>query len=69
MGGANYKEIAPKNSFIDAREYTPLQLGQLLKSLNSNDEEYLQYYEWTRGWLEKRNGITLDNLIAVPLVF
>ena len=46
MGGANYKDIAPENSFIDARKYTPLELSKLLTYLNANDDKYLEYFKW-----------------------
>ncbi|XP_057368439.1 alpha-(1,3)-fucosyltransferase C-like [Daphnia carinata] len=45
-GGANYTQIAPPHSFIDALQYTPETLAQYLKVLDANDTLYNEYFWW-----------------------
>lgn len=47
LGGANYSQVAPPHSHINALEFSsPEQLAMYLKYLAKNEEEYLKYFEW-----------------------
>ena len=49
LGGADYKEILPPNSYIDVRDIkSPKNLADYLHILDSNDQLYRQYFEWKR---------------------
>jgi alpha-1,3-fucosyltransferase len=45
-GGANYTNIAPPHSYIDALQYTPKNLAQYLQLLDANDRLYNEYFWW-----------------------
>jgi hypothetical protein len=46
FGGANYSQLLPPNSFIDALRYTPKQLSYYIKELANDEEKYKSYFEW-----------------------
>lgn len=47
FGGANYSQIAPPNSFIDATRFqTARQLAEYLLLLSNNDHLYRRYLSW-----------------------
>ena len=49
FGGANYSKIAPKKSYIDAREFeTPQKLAEYLQYLDKNVTAYAEYFEWKK---------------------
>ena len=52
MGGANnYEKIAPKKSYIKTKDFkSPRKLAEYLKYLDSNDNEYLKYFDWTHDY-------------------
>ena len=54
LGGANYSKFAPPNSYIDALQYTPRQLADYLKLLDSNQTLYEQYFEWKKHYVVHR---------------
>ena len=45
-GGADYSQIAPPHSYINALDFTPEKLAQYLKLLDSNDTLYNEYFWW-----------------------
>lgn len=45
-GGANYSQIAPPHSYINALEFTPEKLADYLKLLDANDTLYNEYFWW-----------------------
>ncbi|KZS14699.1 putative Alpha--fucosyltransferase C [Daphnia magna] len=45
-GGANYTQIAPSHSYIDALQFTPEKLAEYLKTLDANDTLYNEYFWW-----------------------
>ena len=45
-GGADYGQIAPPHSYIDARKFEPKQLAEYLKMLDANDTLYNEYFWW-----------------------
>ena len=45
-GGANYSQIAPPNSYIDARQFEPKQLADYLMKLDADDALYNEYFAW-----------------------
>lgn len=45
-GGANYNEIAPPHSYINALDFTPETLAYYLKLLDANDTLYNEYFWW-----------------------
>ncbi|XP_063615601.1 uncharacterized protein LOC134788699 [Penaeus indicus] len=48
LGGANYDDLLPPNSYIDARQYTPLELAKRLQHLAEHPQEYQTYLEWRK---------------------
>jgi len=53
FGGANYSELLPPNSFIDALRYTPKQLSDYIQELANDDEKYKTYFQWKSTHLVK----------------
>ncbi|KAK7065913.1 hypothetical protein SK128_023869 [Halocaridina rubra] len=49
-GSANYSKFLPPNSFINARDYHPRELAQLLTDLQRNPVEYGRYHLWRGYW-------------------
>jgi alpha-1,3-fucosyltransferase len=45
-GGANYSQLAPFHSYINALDFTPETLAQYLKILDANDTLYNEYFWW-----------------------
>jgi alpha-1,3-fucosyltransferase len=45
-GGANYSQIAPPHSYINALDFTPEKLAVYLKLVDSNDTLYNEYFWW-----------------------
>ncbi len=43
-GGANYSQLAPPHSYINALDFTPETLAQYLKILDANDTLYNEYF-------------------------
>ena len=55
-GGANYSKVAPDMSYIDVRDFKSVrQLADYLNYLDTNDDEYLRYFQW-RPILEEISG-------------
>ncbi|XP_015781404.1 alpha-(1,3)-fucosyltransferase C-like [Tetranychus urticae] len=53
FGGADYKKIAPSNSFIDALSYeSPRSLAEYLKHLLENPDDYNSYFNWKRFYTQ-----------------
>jgi alpha-1,3-fucosyltransferase len=50
-GGADYAQLAPEHSYIDALEYEPEQLAQYLKMLDANDTLYNEYLWWKNDYV------------------
>ncbi|XP_066976537.1 alpha-(1,3)-fucosyltransferase C-like [Macrobrachium rosenbergii] len=50
MGGANYSKFLPPKSFINALEYSPQELVQLLRDLQDSPDYYIQYHIWRVFW-------------------
>ena len=47
FGSADYRSIAPDHSYINALDFeSPAKLAEYLHLLDSNDELYLDYFEW-----------------------
>ena len=46
FGGANYSLLVPEGSYIDALQYQPSQLADLLHFLDSNDTAYREFFRW-----------------------
>ncbi|KAL1420688.1 hypothetical protein MTO96_004432 [Rhipicephalus appendiculatus] len=47
FGGANYSDIAPPHSYIDALSFeSPKRLAEYLKNLSHNYTEYAAYFNW-----------------------
>ena len=49
-GGANYSQLAPPHSFIDASQFTPRQLARYLRKVASNDTLYNEFFWWKRHY-------------------
>ncbi|GFQ82376.1 alpha-(1,3)-fucosyltransferase C [Trichonephila clavata] len=49
LGGANYSNIAPPNSFIDALAFkTPRDLGRFLLQVAKDEKKYESYFAWRK---------------------
>lgn len=49
LGGADYKNILPPNSFIDVRDFKSAKdLANYLLELDQNMEKYSTYFHWTK---------------------
>ena len=46
LGGTDYSSIAPRHSYIDARQYTPRQLADYLLQIDADDKLYAQFFWW-----------------------
>ncbi|XP_055943453.1 alpha-(1,3)-fucosyltransferase C-like [Argiope bruennichi] len=47
LGGANYSQVAPPNSYIDALAFkTPRDLGRYLLQVAKDDKKYQSYFNW-----------------------
>ena len=55
MGRTNYSRVLPPDSFIDAMDYSPIQLAQKLLYLKEHMDEYLQYFQWRRDYTMARS--------------
>ena len=57
FGGANYSQIAPPHSYINALDFsTPEKLAQYLKVLDDNDALYNEYF-WWKGYYRVEAGV------------
>ena len=51
MGGADYEQIAPPNSYLDVRNFTsPRRLAEYLIYLDDHPSEYAKYHAWRRDF-------------------
>jgi alpha-1,3-fucosyltransferase len=50
-GGANYAELAPEHSYIDALRFEPQQLAAYLKKLAANETLYDEYLWWKDDYI------------------
>lgn len=50
-GGANYSRIAPKHSYIDARQFKPKDLATYLRQLANNVTLYNEYFWWKEDYI------------------
>ena len=50
-GGANYAELAPEHSYIDALRFEPQQLAAYLKTLAANETLYDEYLWWKDDYI------------------
>lgn len=55
-GGANYSQIAPPHSYINALDFTPETLAEYLKMLDANDTLYNEFF-WWKGHYEVEAGV------------
>ncbi|CAG7816625.1 unnamed protein product [Allacma fusca] len=61
FGGGNYDRIVPPGSYININEFpTAKSLADYLLLLNSQDEKYLQYFEWKKNYILKADYIGYD---------
>lgn len=67
LGGADYSAILPPNSYIDARDYTPEELGQRLQYLANNPKVSLLACLYLSCFI--RYSITGNVLISLCLCF
>jgi alpha-1,3-fucosyltransferase len=80
MGGADYDQILPQNSYINALNFSsPQYLAQYLKKVSSNYTLYKSYFEWKEKYYSsnnywdppfcdlchKLNGIKSDSTLSV----
>ena len=56
-GGADYAAIAPAHSYIDALDYEPKELAQLLRRLAANETLYDEYFSWKKNYVVE-TGLT-----------
>ncbi|XP_042883923.1 alpha-(1,3)-fucosyltransferase C-like [Penaeus japonicus] len=55
-GGTQYSSILPPGSYIEARRYHPLDLGNLLTAIQRDLVAYGKYHLWRNYWTVKRKG-------------
>ena len=55
-GGADYRQLAPPHSYIDALRYEPSRLAQLLRQLAANETLYEEYF-WWKGHYVVESGL------------
>ncbi|CAG7669571.1 unnamed protein product [Allacma fusca] len=61
FGGGNYDRIVPTGSFINANSFPSAKsLADYLLFLNSDDDEYLKYFEWKKSYELKPDRIDYD---------
>jgi len=79
-GSADYRSIAPPNSFIDVRDFESVsKLAEYLRFLNKNPKEYIKYLEWKndfevldfrttlgRNWCDLCDKVTLERNSGWP---
>lgn len=51
LGEADYSQIAPPRSFIDARRYSPEGLASYLKRVAANDTLYNNFFQWKNHYV------------------
>ena len=57
LGGANYSQVAPPHSFINALDFeSPRKLAEYLNFLDKNSSEYLKYFQWKSGYTTSGYG-------------
>ncbi|XP_013775480.1 alpha-(1,3)-fucosyltransferase C-like [Limulus polyphemus] len=57
LGGANYSDIAPPNSYIDARKFQSVEeLAKFLLLVDKYDDLYNSYFEWKKTHRVERYG-------------
>ena len=51
LGAANYSQMAPPHSYINALDFqAPKQLAKYLIDLSKNKTEYLKYFQWKNSY-------------------
>ncbi|XP_042881467.1 alpha-(1,3)-fucosyltransferase C-like [Penaeus japonicus] len=50
LGGANYSQYLPPNSYINALEYQPRELALLLRQLQASPRDYGRFHLWRAFW-------------------
>ena len=54
LGGANYTDLLPPNSYIDIKNFThPRKLAEYLHQLDKDDDLYNSYFEWKKKYRVK----------------
>ncbi|KAK2153616.1 hypothetical protein LSH36_291g05005 [Paralvinella palmiformis] len=55
LNGGDNDKLLPPYSYIDVSHFrSPRHLADYLKRLDSNDEEYMEYFEWKKHYKPKR---------------
>ncbi|KAK2151338.1 hypothetical protein LSH36_367g07011 [Paralvinella palmiformis] len=55
LNGVDNDKLLPPYSYIDVRHFrSPRRLADYLKRLDSNDEEYMECFEWKKRYQPKR---------------
>ena len=62
LGGANYTDVLPPNSYIDIKNFThPRKLAEYLQKLDKDDDLYNSYFEWKKKYkVQQRTGIRCE---------
>nr|XP_045582466.1 alpha-(1,3)-fucosyltransferase C-like [Procambarus clarkii] len=50
LGGANYSNFLPPNSYIDALKFTPRELAEVMMQLQASPDDYARYHLWRGFW-------------------
>lgn len=65
LGMANYSEVLPSGSFIDASKFnSPQALTNYLQYLDGNQTEYMQFYRWRKKFQCDDKGHYLDSFCS-----
>ena len=51
LGHADYSQITPPHSYINALDYTPQELAAYLTVLDNNDTLYNEYFAWKKSYV------------------
>ena len=66
LGGGNYSKMAPKQSYIDAKDFRSIEhLAKYIKYLDNNNTAYAEYFEWKNYFrVVEENGQSFCQLCA-----
>ena len=65
LGGANYSNLLPKGSYIDAKQYSPRELAHLLKKVAADKELYNSYLSESQWYAVNQNDYAHVDLCAL----
>ncbi|KAJ2937861.1 hypothetical protein O0L34_g18682 [Tuta absoluta] len=49
-GGANYSRFLPEHAYLNAREFEPEEMANIMYKLMNNFDEYVEYFRWNNHY-------------------